>query len=320
MKPDSMAIIILCSNIAASDGINPLSTSEWYKFAWLLMQKSLTPASVLTMSDAEILDLLDGDMKKSSRFSALISRSGSMAFAIEKLQAKGIRFATRADEEYPKMLKQRLKDKAPPLFYYAGNPVLAQFKSVGFVGSRSIDERDKEFTKQTVLKVVAKNFGIISGGAKGVDTVASETTENSNAYSVEFVADSMEKRLTKSSVIRRVIDEKLLILSAAMPSAGFDVGMAMSRNKYIYANSCGTVVVKSDYNKGGTWSGAKESMRNNWCNTFCWDNSSYEGNQKLTSMGAIPIDADWTADVESYKEPQTQTQETAHQPEQMSFL
>lgn len=37
----------------------------------------------------------------------------------------------------------------------------------------------------------------------------------------------------------------------AKPDAGFNAGIAMQRNKYIYVQSEATVVVKSDYNKGG---------------------------------------------------------------------
>lgn len=43
---------------------------------------------------------------------------------------------------------------------------------------------------------------------------------------------------------------------------------AMERNKYIYALSDFVVVVSSDYNKGGTWAGAVENLKNNWVPMF----------------------------------------------------
>ena len=68
--------------------------------------------------------------------------------------------------------------------------------------------------------------------------------------------------------------------------------MAMMRNRYIYAQSSGTVVVRSDLNKGGTWTGASENLKNNWCTTLCWDHP-YPGNQALIEKGAVPVWDDW---------------------------
>ena len=77
------------------------------------------------------------------------------------------------------------------------------------------------------------------------------------------------------------------------PDAGFSVGIAMMRNKYIYSQSEGTVVVKSDYKKGGTWSGAIENIKHKRSETYCWDNPKYQGNVELIAKGAIPIDEQW---------------------------
>lgn len=66
----------------------------------------------------------------------------------------------------------------------------------------------------------------------------------------------------------------------------------MMRNRYIYAQSVGTVIIRSDFNKGGTWTGANDNLKNNWCTTLCWDHP-YPGNQALIENGAIPIDENW---------------------------
>ena len=67
----------------------------------------------------------------------------------------------------------------------------------------------------------------------------------------------------------------------------------MQRNKFIYAQSKGTIVVKSDYDKGGTWSGATEALRNGYCPVFCRNNQKSLGNKKLIELGAIAIDENW---------------------------
>ena len=141
-------------------------------------------------------------------------------------------------------------------------------------------------------------FGVVSGGAKGIDTVAEETAIELGAPLVEYLSDSMNKKLKKSSITRAVRDKKLLLLSVVKPDAPFNVGVAMMRNRYIYAQSSGTVVVRSEYNKGGTWAGATENLKYGWCKTFCRDGKAYQGNRGLIERGAIPIDASWDGDVD----------------------
>lgn len=63
----------------------------------------------------------------------------------------------------------------------------------------------------------------------------------------------------------------------------------MARNKYIYSLSKAVVVVKSDLNKGGTWSGAKESLKKGLSVTLI-RNASYPGNQELIRCGGNAID------------------------------
>jgi predicted Rossmann fold nucleotide-binding protein DprA/Smf involved in DNA uptake len=90
-------------------------------------------------------------------------------------------------------------------------------------------------------------------------------------------------------------------MSVAKPDAGFSVEIAMARNRLIYAQSAGTVVVKSEYNKGGTWSGAVENLTKRWCPIFCWNNAKYKGNMELIGKGAIPVDESWDGNVSDYK-------------------
>ena len=57
-----------------------------------------------------------------------------------------------------------------------------------------------------------------------------------------------------------LLDGQLVLISPYDPSAGFNVGNAMQRNKLIYALADTSLVVSSDLNKGGTWAGAVEQL------------------------------------------------------------
>ena len=58
-------------------------------------------------------------------------------------------------------------------------------------------------------------------------------------------------------------------------------------------------MVRSEYNKGGTWAGAIDNLKNEWCKELCRDKKSYRGNRALIERGAIPIDDAWNGDPNS---------------------
>ena len=106
-----------------------------------------------------------------------------------------------------------------------------------------------------------------------------------------ILAESLSRRIKNKDIRDNVLSGKQLLLSANNPDAPFSVVSAMNRNKYIYALSNGTFVVASDYNKGGTWTGAVENIKNVWVNTFVWNNQKYNGNLELIKKGGIGVDS-----------------------------
>ena len=74
------------------------------------------------------------------------------------------------------------------------------------------------------------------------------------------VADSLESTAMNREHRNLLLDGQLVLISPYDPNAGFNVGNAMQRNKLIYALADASLVVSSDLNKGGTWSGAAEQL------------------------------------------------------------
>jgi len=301
MNQNSMAIIILCSHLCVGESVKPFEPAEWAKLADRLVNNGIQPYEILSFTDKDFESRLNCSAVEIHRFNRLIERSGSLAFEIERYANMGINIMTRADNFFPKPLKRKLAKNCPPLFYYIGRPELADMKFAGFVGSRNVKPDDGNFTVAAVAKINAKGLAVVSGGAKGIDAIASAASIENGSYCVEYIADSLINKIKHKNVINAVINNRLLILSVAKPDSGFTTGIAMMRNKYIYAQSDGTVVVKADYNKGGTWSGALSNLDKQWCVTFCWNNAEYQGNTELINRGAIPIDDTWDGDIYKYE-------------------
>ncbi len=306
MNANSMATAVFCSHLCVSEGVKPLEPKEWGMLAARLSELGLEPEVLMGFSIEDFKKELLLDGEQAERYMRLIDRSGSLGFEIEKYENMGIRIVARTDEDYPKRLKAVLKNGFPPLFYYAGELSLLEHPSVGYVGSRSVKACDMKFTADTVRKTVANGYFTVSGGAKGTDKTAETETLKLGGSVVEYLADSLLNRIKKPDTVSAIQDKRLLLLSVTKPDAGFNAGVAMMRNRYIYAQSSGTVVVKADYNKGGSWNGAVDNLKHHWSRTFCWDNEAYKGNIALIEKGAVPIDESWNGDPQSLKQDENQ--------------
>lgn len=101
---------------------------------------------------------------------------------------------------------------------------------------------------------------IVSGGAKGIDQAAMRGAIEAGGKVSGVLGDSLEKTTMNRENRNLLLDGQLVLISPYDPSAGFNVGNAMQRNKLIYALADSSLVVSSDLNKGGTWTGAVEQL------------------------------------------------------------
>ncbi len=297
MKNENASIrAVLCSRLCAQS-CRPLEPSEWNRLASMLGAKKLQPKDIPDFSDDEMSEYFGYGEEQIERVKRLLDRAGSLAFEFDRLFGMGIGILTRADKEYPRALRVKLKGICPPLLYFAGDLSLLEGKTIGFVGSRAVGEEDIAFEKDVVEKVNRRGYGVVSGGAKGADSAAREASISNGSFCIEYIPDTLSRRVKKKDFNSAIRDDKLLLLSAAIPDASFSAGMAMQRNKFIYAQSSATVVIRSDYNKGGTWGGASEALKKGYCTVFCRSQASYPGNMALIKLGAVPINESWNGDI-----------------------
>ena len=298
MNDNASMIVVLCSHLC-SDGCVPLEPSEWTKLADMMIAQNIQPKDIPDFSDDDMKQYFGYETGEIERIKKLLDRAGSLSFELEKLSSMGIRVVTRADSGYPNVLKTKLKGGCVPLYYYAGELDLLNRRTVGFVGSRTVTDEDTDFTERTVIKINRHGFGVVSGGARGADSAASSASISNGSFCIEYISDSLMQKIRRKNVISAIQNKELLLLSMAKPDAGFNTGMAMQRNRFIYAQSEATVVVKSDYNKGGTWSGATQALKKEYCPVLCRNHKQYKGNAELIKLGAIPIDDGWDGDVDN---------------------
>ncbi|HHT71288.1 MAG TPA: DNA-processing protein DprA [Firmicutes bacterium] len=268
---DSYAMLLLCSDLALrnfDNGAKPYTVSQWSHLAERLFQNNFTPSTLFDVSSEDIRQKLSLSHQEAARIEMLLSRAGQFGIELSALNEKGIFTLTRSDADYPIALKNKLKKLAPPILYYAGNLSLLSNNGVAVVGSRDLDEAGLRFTEKLSRRCTNDGLNIVSGGARGVDSIAENVANNSDGTTVIFVADSLEKKIRKKETREAIMRRQSIILSSFRPDMPFQTYAAMERNKYVYALSDYVVVISSDYNKGGTWAGATENIKRGWVPMF----------------------------------------------------
>jgi predicted Rossmann fold nucleotide-binding protein DprA/Smf involved in DNA uptake len=209
--------------------------------------------------------------------------------AIENWSLNGIEVITELDERYPRKYKEKLKDQNPAVVYVAGNVGLLSMSLIGVVGSRNVDDDGAAFASSVAYEAARLGYGIVSGGARGVDQVAMRAALEAGAPSVGVLADSLQKTVNSSATGTAIESGNVCLLSPFSPTAGFSVGNAMGRNKLVYSLSDATVVVAAAEGSGGTWAGAVEALEKDLCVVLVRDRS--EGSAALAKKGGVLLES-----------------------------
>lgn len=293
LQADTQAVLLLCSAFGQSRKIEPmpLSLGEYNRLAECLQSNSLRPADLLTPDRQEWLHNNLSHGLDVERINQLLQRGAMLAFKVEEWTAKGLWILSRSDTAYPSRLKRKLKRLAPPILYGAGNQDLLHTGGLAIVGSRNIDHDGLEYTQQVAEKCAEQQIQIVSGGARGVDQQAMLGAITGGGTCIGVLADRLIKATVSTKYRDGIRQGQVALISPYDPSAGFNAGNAMNRNKHIYALAEHALVVDTSYKKGGTWAGATEELkRDNSISVWVrlQDNKS-EGNEQLQKLGAKPF-------------------------------
>lgn len=262
LTPNTQAILLLTAPLIAGRGETSrdlLSLGEYNRLALVLRQKQKQPADLIGADAEELIGLCAQPFGR-ARLDALLGRGFLLSQAVERWNARAIWVISRADARYPKRLKARLKEDAPPVLYGCGDLELLEKGGLAVVGSRHVDSELISFT-ETVGRLSAEaHRTVVSGGAKGIDQAAMHGALQAGGDVAGVMADSLERAALARDNREPLMEGRLALVSPYDPAAGFNVGHAMQRNKLIYALADAALVVSSDFEKGGTWAGAIEQL------------------------------------------------------------
>jgi predicted Rossmann fold nucleotide-binding protein DprA/Smf involved in DNA uptake len=301
------AIILLSAQLSSQrrNDPSPLTPIEYGKLSIWLHRHHFEPKDLIRRA-ADIRNAWEdlGARITLDRVEYLMGRSMALAVALEKWNSAGIWILTRADSRYPERLHRRLGNNRPPVLFGVGNQSLLDKGGLAIVGSRNVDNEDLAYTERVAGCASASGMNVVSGGAKGVDEAAMQAALAAEGTALGILGNSLLQAALSGKWRPFVKRGELCLVSPFYPEAGFNVGNAMARNKYIYCTADYALVVRSDRDKGGTWAGATEALKKDYAPVFVKTPSEAAGNRALLDIGAFGLIApaeqsaspDWLAE------------------------
>lgn len=296
LSDDSQVIALLCGRFggkAGEPGPKPLTAREWNSLAGSIHRSTLArPGALLGRAAQELAGELGIDGALADRCARLLQRGGTLALELERLASRGVWIVTRADETYPRRLRDRLGTAAPPVLCGSGDRSVLGGRGIAIVGARDADEAAISFAEHLGRHCAANGVCVYSGAARGVDGAAMGAACEAGGPVVGIVADSLERMIRRRDLREFLAGGRLALVTPFHPDAGFSPGNAMARNKLVYASADAAVVVSSG-EAGGTWTGATENLRARWVPLFVRSGSDVpSGNRRLVESGALTVGLD----------------------------
>lgn len=153
------------------------------------------------------------------------------------------------NESYPALLRQIY---APPRkLYYKGDVNLLEKTCIAVVGTRKPTQYGEYMTEKIIEDLKVLDIAIVSGLAKGIDTIAHESALKNNIPTIAVLGSGLENIYPKQNQgLADEIGEKGLLISEYGPTAEPKDFHFPQRNRIISGLSVATIMIEAPEKSG----------------------------------------------------------------------
>jgi DNA processing protein len=162
---------------------------------------------------------------------------------------EGVRILTLESLEYPSLLKS-IYDP-PPILYVQGKALDSISLPLAVVGTRTPSEYGKLIAERLCLKLASAGFSIISGLARGIDTLAHKAALSAGADTIAVFGCGLGHTYPPENIkLRQQIVDQGVIVSEFPIFMRPDRNNFPARNRILSGLALGTVVVEAAEKSG----------------------------------------------------------------------
>jgi DNA processing protein len=178
-----------------------------------------------------------------------IRRDTTPEAEMERLAVAGVAAYPKPDPRYPERLRE-IPD-APPVLYLKGSWEPEDDWSVAVVGTRRTTSYGREATIELVGGIAPHRVTIVSGLARGIDTIAHHTALDAGARTVAVLANGLDIVYPSENhgLADRIAEQGAVISDYPLGTKPIAKHFPR-RNRILSGLALGTVVVEGDYTSG----------------------------------------------------------------------
>lgn len=227
---------------ANEDSLAMLALSRRPKFSWattrLQIEQLGSPVAVLGLE-------YDGQLVGGSRDDEL----DAAQTIVDTMRDRGIHISTLASSDYPVAL--RTVHDAPPVLYWMGAMSPADVNAVSIVGTRQLSMGGETFARDLARALAESGVPVVSGLARGIDTVAMRSSLASGGRTVGVIGTGHGVYYPKeNAALQDEIGASHLLLSQFSPGSPPTKQSFPMRNVVMSGFSSATVIAEASETSG----------------------------------------------------------------------
>lgn len=168
---------------------------------------------------------------------------------IDEYQSAGIKMACFRDKSYPKQLRN-LNNHLPPAIIYIKGSIPEETTYLSIVGTRDMTEYGQQITTTLLKKLAGYKLCIVSGLARGIDTLAHQNAIKNNLKTIAVLGYGHENTPFYIKYLCDQIIERGAIISEYPPYLKAQKYYFPLRNRIISGLSKATLVVEAGKKSG----------------------------------------------------------------------
>jgi DNA processing protein len=165
-------------------------------------------------------------------------------------EKEGVAVLTLKDPKYPPYLKEIFAP--PPVIFVRGDLSLFSLHAVAVVGTRNPTAYGKTVTQSITRELVEEGLVIVSGLARGIDTVAHQTCLDKGGHTVAVLGCGIDRIYPPANEqLCKTIGERGSVVSEFPMGTGPEAYNFPRRNRIISGLSAGVLIVEGGEKSGG---------------------------------------------------------------------
>ncbi len=219
------------------------------KRARMLMELVEHPKEVFELSLVQLLKV-DGVGETTAQSLINFKDWGKVDTVIDYSIKKGYSFVTPEQVDFSERLRNI--DYPPILLWYKGDVSLLNSAGIAVVGTRAPSLYGKNMTKEFTQKLVEQDLVIVSGLARGIDTIAHRSALESGGKTIAVLGSGLDRIYPSenSFLVDEIIEKDGLVISEYPPGTKPDYQNFPTRNRIVSGLSLGVLVIETDMEGG----------------------------------------------------------------------